>query len=119
MARLASLSFLNFPPAATGTKPTSTNISALITSWYAEAYTILYGPATYSADESTDTNGYIDSVDFRSLLDRELSDIANQWHDAGTQNNGQFKEMPSVQLDKKTRTTLESWRNSTRLMWVV
>lgn len=95
MARLSALTFIDFKPAAANEKPTSTQIGNMITHFYKECYKVVYGFGSYSTDESTDTSTIINTDEFRSMLDAELSPLAQAWHDASEE-----FAMPRMKLSK-------------------
>ena len=97
MARLSSLGYINFTPSAT-TRPTSTQVGTTITAYYKKCYNKIYGHGTYSADESTDTLGIIDSDEFRDALDQLVSHKVQLWNEAGKNSDGSIRPMPIFDL---------------------
>jgi hypothetical protein len=105
MARLSSLSYLSFTPAA-GSVPTTTQVATTITNFYKLSYSYIYGPGKYSTDESTDAKTIIDSDEFRAELDAELSPLVEQWSKAGTSSDGVLVPIPTFTLSEKFKKIL-------------
>jgi len=100
MARLAATDCqFSFTDDATS-KPTTTEIGTLITDLYEQAYNYIYDHDDYSADETTDINGLIDSSGFRAVLQICVQNLVEDWHIAGTFSDGNIIKMPPLQLDK-------------------
>lgn len=98
MARLAYGDLtVGFTIGASST-PTQTQITALITKYYKLVYSRWYGNGTYSADESTDTIGFIDSDEFREELGSLISAKVQLWHEAGEHSDGTVTPMPRFNL---------------------
>lgn len=97
MARLSSLSYINFTAGASS-NPTTTKIGTLITSYYKKCYNHLYGHNTYSVDESTDKYGIIDTDEFRDKLDELVSHKAQLWNESGKNSDGTVRPMPIFDL---------------------
>jgi len=104
---------INFTPSAT-TRPNTTEIPALIVSYYKQCYRQFYGPGHYSADESTDTLGVIDSDDFRALLAVVVQYKVQRWHEAGENSDGSIRPMPIFDLsydEGKDKEERNKWIN--------
>jgi len=108
MARLAYTDLrVNFTINATST-PTSTQVPLVITDYYKKCYNYCYGIGTYSADESTDEKGIIDSDEFRTELNGLISHKIQLWNEAGKNNDGSIRPMPKFDMyydgnDEKVR----------------
>ena len=116
MARLAytDITFLNFSPDATDV-PTTTQITALITNYYIQAYSFIYPIGNYNVTDSdtTDPQGIIRSDEFFALLKAEISDKVQQWHDSGMNSDGQLVKMPSFKMSKEMKDQLHDWMGKT------
>lgn len=112
MARLAYTDLkINFTPTAT-TRPNTTEIPALIVLYYQQCYRLFYGPGHYSSDETTDTDGIIDSDDFRALLNIVVSYKVQRWQEAGTNSDGSIRPMPVFDLsfdEGKDKEERQKW----------
>ena len=98
MARLAYTDLrVNFTIGATS-NPTSTQVPLTITDYYKKCYNYCYGIGTYSADESTDEKGIIDSDEFRTELNALISHKVQKWNEAGKNNDGTIRPMPKFDL---------------------
>ena len=98
MARLAYTDLrVNFTIGATS-NPTSTQVPLTITDYYKKCYNYCYGIGTYSADESTDEKGIIDSDEFRTELNALVSHKVQKWNEAGKNNDGTIRPMPKFDL---------------------
>lgn len=78
--------------------PIAATIDTRITGYYKKCYRYLYGIATYSADESTDAKGIIDSDEFRQELADLISHKVQLWNEAGKNNDGSVRPMPKWDL---------------------
>ena len=112
MARLAYGDLqINFTPSAT-TRPNTTEIPALIVLYYKQCYRLFYGPGNYSSDETSDTDGIIDSDDFRALLNVVVSYKVQRWQEAGTNSDGSIRPMPVFDLsfdEGKDKDERQKW----------
>lgn len=79
-------------------RPTQTQVAALITTYYKLCYRYLYGIGSYSADESTDPENIIDSDEFREELAMLVSHKVDRWHEAGISSDGRIIRMPKFNL---------------------
>lgn len=102
MARVAYTDlFLGAVPTAS-TIPSITQIGAVITNLYKKAYSIMYGTALYSSDESTDTKGYIASDDCFAIIQSAASRICNQWQEAGVfSDRTEMNHMPKFDFNRE------------------
>ena len=109
MARITYGSlFLNFTPDTTDI-PTQTNITNLITNYYAQSYEIVYGVGNYDTTDTdtTDPKTIIRATEFEASLVAELSWKVQQWHDSGISSDGQLIQMPSFDISEKLENKLK------------
>jgi len=78
------------------TSPTSTQVAAVITQLYKDAYAAAYGAGSYATYDASAEDDVIDTEGCKSIIIADAQDLVNRWSESFAPNS--TKEAPRLRL---------------------